>query len=224
MTAPPTHIPNLRVCPPYLERRCYLELMNAAAARRYPGDEEAFDPAEELITREIIRGVEMMSPRPAKKHIGASSRLQARISYHFDGQAGGPEEPRGWMIVQEPELRLEGQDPISPDIAGWRELRAPEEDDEAAYRVAPDWVCETLSPRTKNYDRESKMPFYAFHRVGHLWLLDPIGREVEVYALGRRGWELLGTYGGNKVVRVEPFEERELDLSMIWSRPRAYLR
>lgn len=196
--------------------------MNAATATalRFQDDDDLSDaPEEELVNLECVRGVEMMSPRPARKHTGASSRLHVRLGYHFDSQSGGPTEPRGWMIIHEPELRLEGGPKVThgvaPDLAGWRDLRAPEENDEAAYITAPDWICETLSPRTRRWDRETKMPFYAYHRVGHLWLMDPVERELEVYALGRRGWEHLGTFG-NQVVRAEPFDAVELDLSTIW--------
>lgn len=177
---------------------------------------------EDLLVREVIRGVEMMSPRPARRHATAASRLATRISHAFDGPAGFEDGPGGWVILFGPELRLEGEDPVSPDIAGWRELRAPEEDtDEAAYYTAPDWMCEVLSPRSKTWDREVKMPFYAYHRVGHLWLVDPIERTLEVYALGRRGWELLGTHSGDKTVRAEPFDAIELPLARIWPRRRA---
>lgn len=197
--------------------------MSAAAARLQ--DEEApYDPREELVICEVIRGEEMMSPRPARRHIKASTRLATLLCSRYDNQLGPPlGGPGGWVLLAEPELHLEGEDPVVPDVAGWREQRAPEEDtDEAAYLTAPDWVCEILSPRTRTWDREKKMPFYAFHRVGHLWMLDPIARSLEVYALGRRGWELLGTHGGEQVVRVEPFEQMDLPLFLLWAarRPR----
>jgi Uma2 family endonuclease len=117
---------------------------------------------------------------------------------------------------------LEAEDPVIPDIAGWREERAPEEDtDAAAYVTAPDWICEVLSPSTTSWDRHTKMPFYAFHRVGHLWIVDPAERQIEVYAHGRRGWELVVTARGNEPVRLEPFEAVELQLSRIWPRKRS---
>lgn len=168
------------------------------------------------LNREVIRGIEMMSPRPALRHARTATRLTAEIDYRFDGPKGGDRGPGGWLILAEPELQLEHQDPVVPDLAGWRIERAPDNPDEAACKIAPDWVCEVLSPSTRAWDREKKMPFYAFHRVGHLWMVDPIACELEVFALGRRGWELLGTFGGDSVVRAEPFEEMELALRLIW--------
>jgi Uma2 family endonuclease len=176
-------------------------------------------PLDQHFTREVIRGVEMMSPRPARKHTRTASRLHGEV-YRYDGPRGGDRGPGGWKILVEPELHLEGDDPVVPDLAGWREERAPEDNDEPAYNTPPDWICEVLSPSTKNWDREQKMPFYAFHRVGHLWMVDPLARELEVYALGRRGWELVGTFGGDKKVRAEPFDDADFNLELIWPQER----
>lgn len=190
--------------------------MSAAALKL----EEPFDPADELVTREVIGGVEMMSPRPARKHASVTSQLHTEIDYHFGRRAGRRGGPGGWIILFEPELHL-GKDEVSPDLAGWRQERAPDMNDEAAFVTAPDWICEVLSPRTRKWDREKKMPLYALHRVGHLWMIDPRLQELEVYALGRRGWELLGTHTFGAIVRAEPFEALELDLSFLETAPPA---
>ena len=49
--------------------------------------------------------------------------------------------------------------------------------------LAPDWVCEVVSPSTGRSDRVLKMPVYAREQVGHLWLVDPRLRTLEVYRL-----------------------------------------
>jgi len=53
----------------------------------------------------------------------------------------------GWRILGEPELHL-GRDVIVPDLAGWRRERLPRLPDEAYISMAPDGVCEVLSPST----------------------------------------------------------------------------
>lgn len=185
----------------------------SAAALKLP-EEGPFDPAEELFTYEVIGGIEMMSPRPARKHASVATQLTTEIDYHFGRRAGRHGGPGGWLILFEPELHL-GKDKVTPDLAGWRQDRAPEMNDDAAFVTAPDWVCEVLSPRTRKWDREKKMPLYAFHRVGHLWMVDPLLQELEVYALGRRGWELIAAHTFGEVVRAEPFEALELDLEFL---------
>ena len=49
------------------------------------------------------------------------------------------------MIVDEPQIHL-GEDIVVPDIAGWRRERMPVPPDVAYVTLAPDWVCEVLSP------------------------------------------------------------------------------
>jgi Uma2 family endonuclease len=190
--------------------------MSAASKKTPAEDRPTFDPRDDRFNREVIRGHEMMSPRPARPHTYTATQLTTEINYRYRGPKGGGRGPGGWLILHEPELHLENEDPVIPDLAGWRRERAPRTTSEAAYVTAPDWICEVLSPGTKDWDREEKMPFYAFHRVGHLWLVDPIARLLEAYALGRRGWELLGTFGGSKTVRAEPFDDMDFSLDLIW--------
>ena len=43
----------------------------------------------------------------------------------------------------------------------------------AAIFLAPDWVCEVISPSTEALDRRDKMEIYARELVAHYWLIDP---------------------------------------------------
>ena len=80
----------------------------------------------------------------------------------------------------EPELHLVG-DTLVPDLAGWRRERLPSLPDAPAVTLAPDWVCEILSPSTERIDRVKKLPAYAHHGVGHAWLINPTTRTLEVF-------------------------------------------
>ena len=71
-----------------------------------------------------------------------SSVLGGIVSPPFDLGRGGP---GGWWILDEPQLHL-GEDIVVPDIAGWRRERMPVFPDTAYTTLAPDWVCEVLSP------------------------------------------------------------------------------
>jgi Uma2 family endonuclease len=105
---------------------------------------------------------------------------------------------------------------IDPDLAGWRRERLPEEPEEAAIRVVPDWVCEILSDRTEAMDRGPKRRIYRREGVSHLWLCDPRIQTLEVYRLEGGRWTELDTYEGDSKVRAEPFEAIELDLGRLW--------
>ena len=86
----------------------------------------------------------------------------------------------------------------------------------AYFELAPDWVCEVLSPGTQAIDRADKMPIYAEHGVRHAWLVDPAAQLLEVYRLESGRWLRLGTWRGDARVRAEPFDAVELALDSLW--------
>lgn len=94
----------------------------------------------------------------------------------------------------------------------------PELPDTAALELAPNWVCEVLSPSTEALDRAKKMGSYAREGVKHLWLADPRPQLLEVYRLEQGRWSLIGSHLGNVTVQAEPFEELALELGPLWER------
>ena len=114
-------------------------------------------------------------PRPAAPHALASTALGGDLLNPFQFGRGGP---GGWWILFEPELHL-GEEVLVPDLAGWYRERMPDYPDTAYFTLAPDWVCEVLSPSTRKLDLHEKRPLYALAGVGHLWLVDPTDRTLE---------------------------------------------
>ena len=58
---------------------------------------------------------------------------------------------------------------------------------------------------------------YHRHGVGHLWLVDPEARALQVFRRVPDGWLLALITGGDGAVRAEPFDAIELDLGALWS-------
>lgn len=166
----------------------------------------------ERVIGEIVGGDLYVSPRPAMPHGRAASALEIELGGPFDRGRGGP---GGWWILFEPELRL-GREVMVPDLAGWRRERLSRIPATPAMTLAPDWVCEVLSPSTERFDRVTKLPAYARAGVAHAWLLNPEARTLEVLRRSDLGWTLVATHGGDEVVRAEPFEAIELDLRFLW--------
>ncbi len=167
----------------------------------------------DLLVAEIVDGELWTSPRPAPRHAVASSELGHQLGPPFHGGRGGP---GGWLILDEPELHL-GDHALVPDLAGWRRDRMPRVPDTAYFALAPDWVCEVLSPSTAQLDRAKKLRVYAEHGVAHAWLVDPLAQTLEVLRLEGGRWTLLDTQTGSVSVRAEPFEAVPLELGALWA-------
>lgn len=183
------------------------------AARRRATYEDLLQAPDNLIA-EIVDGELITSPRPAYLHALAGTALTQDLN-PFSRPPGGPHGPGGWWILYEPELHF-GADILVPDLAGWRRERMPVLENVPYCELAPDWVCEVLSPSTGRLDRVRKMPIYARERVSHLWLVDPLMRTLEVYRLTGSQWAVMSTHDGAEAVRAEPFEAIELDISRWW--------
>ena len=170
----------------------------------------------DTMVAEIIAGELITSPRPAMPHANASSVIGVDLGGAFHGPPGSADRPGGWWILDEPELHL-GADVLVPDLAGWRRERLPVLPNVAAMTLAPDWVCEIVSPSTGALDRARKMPIYAREGVPHLWLVDPLLRTLEVFRRSDDGhWIVGGGHGGDDVVRADPFAAIELALDRWW--------
>jgi Uma2 family endonuclease len=165
---------------------------------------------------EIIDGVLYAQPRPATRHARATSVLGGDLEPAFGRGRGGP---GGWIILYEPEIHLGAEpDILVPDLAGWRRARMPELPDAAFLTLAPDWACEVLSPSTHKLDRHRKMPVYQREGVGHVWLVDPIERTLEIFRLDGESYRLVATQADDERCRAEPFDAIELELGALWQR------
>jgi Uma2 family endonuclease len=186
-------------------------------ARRRATYEDLLKVPENLVA-EIIDGELYATPRPAFPHARATSVMGSDLGGPFDRPPNGPQQPGGWWILFEPELHL-GPDVVVPDLAGWRRKRVARLPSAAFFDVAPDWACEVVSPTTAGMDRVRKMRIYARESVGHLWLVDPLARTLEVYRLQNGQWVVAVTHAGSESVRAEPFDAIELDLTRWWLEP-----
>ena len=168
----------------------------------------------EGVTGEIIDpGVLHTMGRPGKRHRRGHRQVLEALRGH-DANAVGT----GWWIEVEAEVRF-GPRLLVADLSGWRVERVPVLPDENPLTVIPDWCCEVLSPgSTARIDRLKKLPRYLEAGVGHVWLVDPELRLVEVYT-GRDGVPARVAAGGDTEVLALPPFAGEFDLSPWWLSP-----
>ena len=183
-----------------------------ATARKFATYEDLFDLPDNVVG-EIIYGQLITHPRPAPKHLVASSAIGDELVGPFQKGRGGP---GGWWILDEPELHL-GPHILVPDLAGWRRERLPVMPETTYFSLSPDWICEVLSPGTARTDRADKMPIYAEYGVSFLWLIDPALQTLETFVLRDGHWLLERVYQEDDEVRAIPFDAIAFRLADLWA-------
>lgn len=196
--------------------------MTFEPARKRATYQDVLDAPEHMVA-EVLDGELHLMSRPRRAHSRSASGLGSFLFTRFHGLDGAG----GWTILFEPELHLGAEpDILVPDIAGWRLGRlvdAPDED-EAFITVAPDWVCEVLSPGTQRTDRMKKVPIYRREQVGHVWLVEPRERLVEVFRFQGGEYVLASTFVGEGNLRAEPFQAEEIPALYLWGQDRPTAR
>jgi Uma2 family endonuclease len=167
------------------------------------------------VVGQIINGALIVTPRPSAGHSLAASTLTMDLGSPFQRGRGGP---GGWWFYFEPELHFDA-DIVVPDIAAWRSARMPSPPAPKTpfFTLAPDWVCEVLSPGTASVDRVAKSRIYARAGVSWLWFIDPVARTLEASRLDAGQWVQLGAWADLETRRVAPFEAIGLQLEALWS-------
>jgi hypothetical protein len=183
-----------------------------APAPRLATYQDVIDAPPHMVA-ELVRGALHLHPRPRPRHAVAASLLGVEIGGPFGLGRGGP---GGWWILDEPELHL-GPDVLVPDVAGWRRERMPAMPDTAWFDLVPDWACEVLSPSTRQLDLTDKRDIYGANGVRHLWLIDPVDRTLEAFALADGAWVLIAALKADAEVRVAPFEAVTFPLAALWA-------
>jgi len=190
------------------------DLVTMQTADKYGLYDQLVDLPETL-TGEILNGQLHAQPRPAPKHLHATSRLDRTVGRGYGDGEGGP---GGWWILIEPEIHFVRDIEVAvPDLAGWKRERMASLPETAYFEIAPDWVCEVLSPSTASKDREIKLPLYARYGVSYAWLVDPEARTLEAFELKGRAWTESGRYAAGDRVAVAPFDAITLDLADLWA-------
>jgi Uma2 family endonuclease len=191
--------------------RAWYSRFMAEPSRQRATYQDVLDAPKHLVA-EIINGDLRLISRPAGAHCAVASSLGDVLAAFKRGRGG----PGGWIILGEPELHF-GEDVVVPDLAGWRIERMPLVENVAYFTLAPDWLCEVLSKSTEKTDRSEKLPIYAANGIGHVWLINPIQRTLEVMRRLDDKWLTVAVHRDDQRVRAEPFDAVELDLAILWA-------
>jgi Uma2 family endonuclease len=180
----------------------------------HPATRADLDALPEHIKGELIDGVLYAMTRPRGQHQNVSGLIHADLVNPFQRGRGGP---GGWWILVEPGIELPGAPEVAPDIAGWKRERLAELPKERSIDLAPDWVCEVLSPTTRGYHFLVKRQVYLRAGVPFLWEVDLEAETITVLQLEGGRWVVLGSFSRERDARVAPFDATPLDVTSWWS-------
>jgi Uma2 family endonuclease len=158
----------------------------------------------ELIDGEVVR-----RPMARSEHGIVQSRASVELS-PFDRKSG----PGGWWIITEVSVAYEPHQCPSHDIAGWRKERMPERP-RGVIELAPDWVCEIVSPGHERKDTLQLFLLLQRHRVPFYWLIWPEDRVLIAHQIDGEGYRVIKSISGQSRARIPPFEQIELDLAYV---------
>lgn len=159
----------------------------------------------------LVTGARPVNPPSAALHAYAASQLGAELIGTYGAGRG---VPGSWLLLSGLEIHL-GQSVLAPDLLGWRRERIPRlPRGSSGIALPPDWVGEVLSHPE---ERAQLLPLYAREGIGHVWLVDPEVRTLEVLELEGRRYALRALHSGSNTVRAEPFRALELPLRLLWA-------
>jgi len=188
----------------------------AETLKRPAGWSDLLALPEDGLRAEVLAGELITHPRPRPAHGRTQVILASSLALPFDLGEGGP---GGWWLLIEPDVQLGPHDIVVPDLVGWRRERMPEFPAERPITLAPDWVCEVLSPGTARRDRTIKADLYLRAGVPHYWLADIELRTLEALEAQSGRWVRLGAWSNGESARAAPFEAVEIAVGTLFPPP-----
>ena len=166
---------------------------------------------------ELLDGDLLMVPAPTTTHQRISRNLEMRLHEYCQRTKFGEvfDSPVDVVLGED-----DAREVVQPDlliVATERASIIAEEE----IRGAPDLVVEILSTGTERRDRGYKKILYGRYGVREYWIVDPVGRSVEVHTLTQAGLELRGSFTGEETVESTLVPDLELTAESIFPPPSA---
>lgn len=187
----------------------------AHPARKLATWEDVWAGAQHGRRFEVLGGEVFEKAAGDGDHAGTQAGMAITLGGPFNRRSGS-NPPGGWWFLTEPDVQFEPHEVLRPDIAGWRRARCPERPSGFPMLVAPDWVCEVLSPSTAARDIGHKRTVYHRFGVEWYWLVHPRDHIVTVLRRGERDYEIAGTCGAEGRVRLPPFDAVEVEAARLF--------
>jgi hypothetical protein len=171
---------------------------------------------------EFHNGVVTGEETPGERKQAQAAPDHSFIQFCF-GQTLGPlfnkksgsKPPGGWWLFDECPVRYGDKYLFLHDLGGWKRARVPERPRRYPITEKPDWICEILSTNHST-DRHTKRAVLHEYEVPYYWIVDPVGRLIEVYEWAQKGYVLLMTLDETFKGKIPPFDSAELKVSHLF--------
>jgi Uma2 family endonuclease len=150
--------------------------------RLWTFNEVAAKLPESNIPTELWDGELIISPAPTPTHQDIVLNFASLLRNFVNPKAAGK------VFVSPIDVVLSQRRAVQPDVIFISKGRLGVIQD--VIRGAPDLVAEVVSEGSWKRDRVEKKGLYEQFGVSEYWIIDPEAHTMEVFVLGRRGYEL----------------------------------
>jgi hypothetical protein len=146
--------------------------------------------------------------QPAGWEAGWDSRLDnSDIAMNLWQLFGELVERHGGQHSGRVAIALTDRDAVEPDQYYYHANRAECMIEDDYFHGAPEIVAQVLSPATRWLDRGPRREVFRRAGVRHLWLLEPLLEQVELYELAGRDYRRVANYGAGDAFSVPGFPD-----------------
>jgi Uma2 family endonuclease len=169
--------------------------------------DDSDDAWYELINGELVR-----KQSPTLDHQLVSSEIE------FQLMAFSKKTNAGKVLHAPMDVVLDDNNAYHPNIFFVKKERYFIFDEQEKVVIgAPDLVIEILSKSTAADDKGSKKDNYELHGVREYWLVDPIRKSIEVYALVNERFKLISYLEENGVLKSAVLEGFEMEIETVFA-------
>ncbi len=157
---------------------------------------------------ELAHGEIVVSPSPSPNHSDVILALAGILRSHIRKHKLG-------RLFSDTDTVLDDFNTRRPDIIFFSRARL-HLVGEKSLNGPPDLCVEVLSPFNQSMDRKDKFDLYQDRGVGNYWIVDPMARTLEAFALSAGEFVLVVRAGGDEIVHLPPFPDLAIPLAEIW--------
>ena len=172
-----------------------------------------YDEDEKL---EIIDGqIYNMSPAPSRVHQEIISALVVDIGNYIKsnkGQCKVYPAPFDVVLKDDEEDTINSKNIVQPDISV---ICDRSKLTDKGCTGSPDMIVEVISPFNPSNDYVRKLNLYEKYKVKEYWIINPMRKNVLVYTLMDNGYDAPLTYTFQDKIKVNIYEDLEIDFKSI---------